>query len=200
LLSQGSVKALCCTGSGTSNPITNIDPDCKPKDYGAGTWKSMSCPSGTYCNAYTCVVKALGVSSSVTYFQGCWSDNDVATAISSAKTGDSSNGNTCYAGTVVSVASGAATSSGSTTCCAGAGASNPTMNMDASCKPKDNGAGTWKSMTCPSGTSCKAYTCVVKALSATFSVTYFQGCWTDADVTSSMASVKSGDSSNDNTC
>jgi hypothetical protein len=97
-VTASSASTPCCVGQGNINPTT-LDADCK-RLYIKSVWVSTLCPSGTSCKAYNCIATYYGVTAEPNYFQGCWTDDQVTSAIAAGKTGDSnsSTGTTCYAG------------------------------------------------------------------------------------------------------
>ena len=89
----------CCMGSGATVP-TKLSATCTG---GASSdlWTLTTCSSSLSCLNYVCVVKALGVTASTTYYQACLTSTTLTSTMSAATTGSPSNGNTCYSGTTV---------------------------------------------------------------------------------------------------
>ena len=95
-----STNTVCCTGQGPTTP-PKLDPTtCKANDNGASTFSPMACTvTGTSCKAYTCVVKAVGMTVSTTYYQSCLTDAAVNSTIASMQTGGGGSGQSCNVGT-----------------------------------------------------------------------------------------------------
>ena len=95
-----SANTVCCSGSGATVPTKLDATTCKPTDNGAGSWVPMTCSiNGTSCQPYTCVVKAVGITVSTTYYQSCATAAATASTVANLQTGSGGNGQTCYTGT-----------------------------------------------------------------------------------------------------